>query len=75
MNPLLDSQNPTYDMGSGADSALFAIDGDALVIKPSVDYSGKAEYAVNITSTGDFGKNNFRVINVTVTGASNTELP
>ena len=43
--------------------------------KPSVDYSGKAEYAVNITSTGDFGKNNFKVINVTVTGAGNTELP
>ena len=74
-NPILDGQNPTYGMGSGADSDLFEIDGDVLVTKPSVDYSGKAEYAVNITSTGDFGKNNFRVINVTVTGASNTELP
>ena len=74
-NPFLDGQNPTYRIRSGADSTLFAIDGDALMIKPSVDYSGKAEYAINITSTGDFGKNNFRVIDVTVTGASNTELP
>ena len=32
-------------------------------------------YAVNITSTGDFGKNNFKVINVTVTEAGNTGLP
>ena len=74
-NPILDDQGPAYRMGSGADSALFIIDGDVLVTKPSVDYSGKTGYAVNITSTGDFGTNNFRVINVTVTGAGNTELP
>ena len=73
-NQILDDQNPTYGIGSGADSALFVIDGDVLTTKPSVDY-GKAEYAVNITSTGDFGNNNFRVISVTVTGADNTELP
>ena len=74
-NPFLDSQNPTYRMESGTDSDLFVIDGDVLTIKPSVDYSGKTEYAVNITSTGDFGKNNFKVINVTVTEAGNTGLP
>ena len=74
-NPSLDNQNPTYGMGSGADSDLFEIDGDVLVTKPSVDYSGKAGYAVNIISTGDFGKNNFKMINVTVTGAGNTGLP
>ena len=74
-NPFLDSQNPTYRMESGTDSDLFVIDGDVLVTKPSVDYSGKTEYAVNITSTGDFGKNNFKVINVTVTEAGNTGLP
>ncbi len=69
-NPILDWQYPVYGIGSGADSVLFVIDGDDLMIKPSVDYSGKTEYAVNITSTGDFGKNNFRVINVTVIGAA-----
>ena len=73
-NQFLDSQNPTYGMGSGADSDLFEIDGNALVTKPSVDYSGKAEYTVNITSTGDFGSNNFRVINVAMTGADNADL-
>ena len=74
-NPILDDQGPAYRMGSGADSDLFVIDGDVLMTKPSVDYSGKAGYAVNVTSTGDFGKNNFRVISVTVTGAGNTGLP
>ena len=74
-NPILDRQHPAYGTGSGADSDLFEIDGDALVTKPSVDYSGKAEYAVNITSTGNFGTNNFRIISVTVTGADNAGLP
>ena len=71
-NPILDSQNPTYGIGTGADSDLFEIYGDILMIKPSVDY-GKAGYAVNVTSTGDFGVNNFRVISVTVTGADYDE--
>ena len=74
-NPFLDGQNQTYGMGSGADSDLFVIDGNVLVTKPSVDYSGKTGYAVNITSTGDFGKNNFKVINVTVTGVDDTGMP
>ena len=74
-NPFLDGQNPTYGMGSGADSDLFEIDGDVLETKPSVDYSGRAEYTINITSTGDFGKNNFKVINVTVTGVDDTGMP
>ena len=68
-NPVLNGQNPVYGIGSGADSALFAIDGNTLKIKPSADYSGKTGYAVKITSTGDFGTNNFQVINVTMAGA------
>ena len=68
-NWFLDRQDITYEIGSGGDSALFEIDGDALKIKPSADYSGKTEYAVTITSTGGFSINNFRVINVTVTEA------
>ena len=60
-NPFLDSQNPTYGIGSSGDSALFAIDGDTLRINPSVNYSDKTEYVINITSTGKFGTNNFRV--------------
>ena len=72
-NPTLDGQNPVYGVGSGGDSALFAIDGDTLLIKPSANYSGKTEYTVNITSTGDFGMNNFRMINVTVTGTGDAD--
>ena len=68
-NWFLDRQDITYEIGSGGDSALFEIDGDALKIKPSADYSGKTEYAVTITSTGGFSRDNFRVINVTVTEA------
>ena len=67
-NPVLNGQNPVYGIGSGADFALFAIDGNALKIKPSADYCGKTGYAVKITSPGDFGTNNFQVINVTVAG-------
>ena len=68
-NPILGRQYLAYGIGSGADSALFAIDGNTLKIKPSSDYSGKTEYAVKITATSSFGVNNFQVINVTVTGA------
>ena len=74
-NPTLDSQNPAYGIGSGADSILFTIDGDALTIKPSTDCPYKTEYAVNVTSTGDFGTNNFRMINVTVAGACDARSP
>ena len=74
-NPILDSRNPTYGIGTGGDSALFEIDGDTLKIKPFADYSGKTEYAINITSAGGFGMNNFRVVDVTVTGTGDAGLP
>ena len=74
-NPTLDRRIRAYDMGSGSDSALFKIEKDVLMIKPSADYSGKTEYTVNITSTGPFGANSFRVINVTVTGAGGVGPP
>ena len=68
-NSFLGRQDITYEIGFGGDSALFEIDADALKIKPSADYSDKTEYVVTVTSTGGFGRDNFRVINVTVTGA------
>ena len=74
-NPTLDRRIRAYDVGSGSDSALFKIEKDVLRIKPSADYSGKTEYTVNITSTGPFGANSFRVINVTVTGAGDVGPP
>ena len=73
-NSLLDSQDITYEIGTGGDSALFAINGDAMKIKPSADY-GKTEYAINVTSTGDFGVNNFQMIDVMVTRAGDAGPP
>ena len=70
-NQALANQSPIYEMGTGIDSGLFAVNGTALMIKPSEDYSVKTEYTINTTSTGDFGTNNFRMVDITVTGASN----
>ena len=76
-NSFLDWHKSAYRIGSGADSALFEINGDVLTTKPSVDYSGKTEYAVNITSSGGFsyGTNNFRMINLTATGDCIVGMP
>ena len=74
-NRALDGQGPTYKIGTGADSALFAVDGTAIKIRPSEDYSGKTEYTVNITSTGDFGTNNFRMVNIAATGSGSASPP
>ena len=74
-NRALDSQSPTYGIGTGADSALFAVDRTALKIRLSEDYSGKTGYTVNITSTGDFGTNNFRMVNIAVMGSGSAGPP
>ena len=74
-NWALDQQDLTYGIGSGGDSALFAIDEVALKIRPSANYSSKTEYTVNVTSTGDFGTNNFRMIDIMVTGGGNEGSP
>ena len=66
-NSWLDSQNPTYGLGTGGDSDLFVITGGTLGRNSTVDYSGKTGYSVNITSTGDFGTGNHRVYDITVT--------
>ena len=67
-NDVLDGQNPTYALGSNEDSDLFVITGSSLGLKPSEDYSAKTSYGVNITSTGSFGTNNWRMVDVTVAG-------
>ena len=40
-NLILHRQYTAYGIGSGADSILFTINGYAMKIKPSADYSGK----------------------------------
>ena len=74
-NLILHRQYAAYGIGSGADSVLFTINGYAMKIKSSADYSGKTQYAINITSTDNFGVNNFQVINVMMTGAGDTWSP
>ena len=66
-NQVLDDQIPTYGLDTGGDSDLFVITGDVLRLNPTVDYSDKTGYSVNITSTGDFGTGNHRVYGITVT--------
>ena len=63
-NPFLDNQNPTYDVADGGDS-FEIVNGTVLnmTVAPT-----QPSYAVTINSTGDFGDNNHRAYNVTVTG-------
>ena len=56
----------TYGIGAGGDSGSFDITGGSslnMTVTPD-----KSTYTVNITSAGDFGTNNHRVYDVTVTG-------
>ena len=65
-NGYLDGQNPTYGIGDGGDSKLFVVSGRTLGLNSTVDYSGKTQYSVNITSTGGFGTGNHRMVDITV---------
>ena len=69
-NSYLNKQMPTYGVGSGWDSDSFVIDRSTLKFRSIPDHATKSSYIVNITSTGGFGTGNFRVFEITVTGAS-----
>ena len=71
-NGKLDDQNPVYGLGDGGDSDMFAISSNSLGLKSGTDYSAKTEYMVNVTSTGSFGTNNWRMVDVTVSLPANT---
>ena len=71
-NGKLDGQNPVYGLGDGGDSDMFAISSNSLGLKSGTDYSAKTEYMVNVTSTGSFGTNNWRMVDVTVTDIDST---
>ena len=67
-NQFLRGQNPTYGIGAGEDSGSFNVTGGSdlnMTVTPD-----KSTYTVNITSTGSFGTNNHRLVNVTVTDTS-----
>ena len=71
-NTFLDRQNPVYGIGTGGDSASFSMNGTNLVLDA---VPTKRTYVVNITSTGDFGTNNHRIFDISVTGLSSNSPP
>ena len=65
-NSFLGAQNPAYGIGSGVDSASFEMDGASLRLKVVSDRLTGDSYTVNVTSSGGFGTNNFRILEVSV---------
>ncbi len=65
-NAYLDGQNPSYGMGIGGDSGYFETDGSTLVLNAGSGLPESRTYAVNITSTGGFGANNSRTVEVVI---------
>ena len=70
-NQFLTGQDPSYGIGSGADSGHFEINGTSLVLNSIPD---KATYTVNVTSTGGFGTDNSKMLAVTVEGYADAQL-
>ena len=64
-NSFLDGQNPAYGIGLGGDSDSFELNGSILVLKA---VPAMRTYAVNVTSAGDFGTGNSKMIEITVAG-------
>ena len=74
-NSFLDGHSPAYGIGSGHDFDLFSMTGSTLAFK-GVPSSG--DYAVNVTASGPAvfeSGNNWRVLNVTVTGQDGGTSP
>ncbi len=72
-NSPLKGHNPVYGIGAGADSARFGIVDGNMLNMTSVA-AGQDSYAANVTVTGNDvfeNGNNWRVLNVNVTGLSN----
>ena len=70
-NSILDGHSPTYDIGSGGESALFNMTGNVLKFK---DTPSVVNHTVNVTASGSdiFGdKNSWRMLEITVAGADN----
>ena len=72
-NSVLDTQNPVYGLGTGGNSTLFVVNATAktLGLNPN-NNPATGTYKVNVTSTGDFGTANHRVVDVMVTDTVNT---
>ena len=65
-NSRLDGHTPNYGIGTGYTSDLFNMTGNTLFFKSAPESDGV--YAVNVTAPGgDFGTNNHRILDITVT--------
>ena len=72
-NGVLDRQSPMYGIGEGADSDLFVVNSTDKTLELNTDASPPfGVYKANITSTGTFGTDNHRVLDITVRGSTNS---
>ena len=68
-NSALNDHSPNYAIGTGGNFTLFNMTGSTLMFKTTPSAGG---YAVNVTAPGgDFGTNNHRILEITVTGSTN----
>ena len=78
-NSFLDGQNPMYGLGVGGYPDLFVVDAAAgtLGLNPNSDISPppNGTYQANVTSTGNFGTANHRMVEVTVDNADPAVTP
>ena len=73
-NGYLDSQSPAYGIGTGGDSTLFEIASGTKLNMTSV--TAKSSYGVNVTASGSNvfeDGNNWRMLDVTVTGQADAD--
>ena len=69
-NSALKGHTPNYEIGISSNSTLFNMTGSTLMFKATPSAGG---YTVNVTALGgDFGIGNHRILDVTVTGSTNT---
>ena len=75
-NSVLDGHSPEYGIGSGGDSDLFAMTGNALMFK---DAPSVGRHPVNVTASGSGvfeGGNSWRMLEIAVAGTgTDTTLP
>ena len=74
-NAYLDGQDPTYAVdGAAGNGALFEVAGGALAIKPGQS-PAPGSYNITLTSTGSFGMDNSRVVEIAVDVARANDPP
>ena len=74
-NPVLDGHSPEYGIGSGGDSALFDMTGNALMFK---DAPSVGRHPVNVTASGSGvfeGENSWRMLEIAVAGTGTDTTP